>query len=306
MAKEMNKLKEKVRNLPTTPGIYLMKDQHDQIIYVGKAKQLRQRVRSYFQKNSSHSNKVLRMIFNIHDLEIIEVDTELDALLLECQLIQQHHPMYNRQMNQFSKYNYVTVSKQGFSISSEPSDKSFGPFRLYKKLPVICEILSELYQMPWINYISRLKLENQFSLMSEISLEIRIQEIAAFFSGKEATYQLRMQQWLDQLLSETQFEQAQVVSQHDLQLQHFFKQVQDVQHFIEKKKKIFSLPLSEAPDRLKYYQLAYGQIVHTAVLNKTDTFTPIEFSARRTPLTSERLDPLLILIAYIKKTSEKE
>jgi len=71
-------LKNKANALPEKPGVYLMKDQHNEVLYVGKAKSLKQRVVSYFRKNQQHANKVLRLVYNVVDFETIETDTELD------------------------------------------------------------------------------------------------------------------------------------------------------------------------------------------------------------------------------------
>ncbi|HJE16160.1 MAG TPA: GIY-YIG nuclease family protein, partial [Enterococcus casseliflavus] len=100
-------LKNKANALPEKPGVYLMKDQHNEVLYVGKAKSLKKRVVSYFRKNQQHANKVLRLVYNVVDFETIETDTELDALLLECRLIQAFHPIYNRQMNHSANYCFV-------------------------------------------------------------------------------------------------------------------------------------------------------------------------------------------------------
>ncbi|HFN3178192.1 TPA: GIY-YIG nuclease family protein, partial [Enterococcus faecium] len=75
-------LKEKMKTLPMLPGVYLMKDRDGKVIYVGKAKRLKNRVSSYFHQNKQHSKKVLRMIHHITDFDFVVVDTELDALLL--------------------------------------------------------------------------------------------------------------------------------------------------------------------------------------------------------------------------------
>ena len=86
---------EKLATLPTKPGCYLHKDKSGVIIYVGKAINLRNRVRSYFQKSANHTPKVRRLVQNIADFEYIVCATELEALVLECSLIKKHQPHYN-------------------------------------------------------------------------------------------------------------------------------------------------------------------------------------------------------------------
>lgn len=99
----------KVKQLPLTPGVYLMKDSLGHVIYVGKAKQLKRRVLSYFQHSRSHPPKVKLMVRHIRDVEVIHTDTEFEAFLLECQLIKQLKPMYNKKMKNPQAYTYITL-----------------------------------------------------------------------------------------------------------------------------------------------------------------------------------------------------
>lgn len=131
-------LKKKVKALPLTPGVYLMKDSLRNIIYVGKAKQLRKRVQSYFVKNSGHSPKTRVLVSHIRDLEVRHTDTEFEAFLLECQLIKELRPAYNRKMKNPETYTYITLRRtrenalRHFSVSYSPEDtvglRRFGPY----------------------------------------------------------------------------------------------------------------------------------------------------------------------------------
>ena len=85
-------LQHKLSNLPTAPGVYLMRNEAGEVIYVGKAVNLRNRVRSYFQKSAAHPLKVRVMVEHIHDLEIIVTDSEVEALILENHLIKEYSP----------------------------------------------------------------------------------------------------------------------------------------------------------------------------------------------------------------------
>lgn len=91
----MFNLEEELKKLPDKPGVYIMHDKHDTIIYVGKAKILKNRVRQYFQSNKNHSAKVVQMVSHIAYFEYIVTDSELEALVLECNLIKEHRPKYN-------------------------------------------------------------------------------------------------------------------------------------------------------------------------------------------------------------------
>lgn len=101
---------EKLKLLPESPGVYIMKDEHGHIIYVGKAVVLKNRVRQYFQNNRSHTPKVRAMVSHVADFEIIMTHTEVEALILECNLIKKHRPRYNISLKDDKSYPYVKVT----------------------------------------------------------------------------------------------------------------------------------------------------------------------------------------------------
>lgn len=106
----MEILREKLSLLPDKPGVYLMKDTSGQIIYVGKAKILKNRVRSYF--TGSHNGKTQLMISQIVDFETILTDSEVEALLLECNLIKKHNPKYNILLRDDKTYPFITITDE--------------------------------------------------------------------------------------------------------------------------------------------------------------------------------------------------
>ncbi len=103
-------LAEKLKRLPDSPGVYLFKNGAGDIIYVGKAVSLKNRVRSYFQSTRNHSPKVTSLVSQIADLEYILTDTEVEALILECNLIKKHRPRYNVRLVDDKTYPYVKVT----------------------------------------------------------------------------------------------------------------------------------------------------------------------------------------------------
>lgn len=105
-------LQEKLAQLPDKPGVYLMKDEHKKIIYVGKAVVLKNRVRSYFQSSRNHTPKVQSMVARIADLEYIVTGSEIEALILECNLIKKYTPKYNISLKDDKNYPYVKVTLQ--------------------------------------------------------------------------------------------------------------------------------------------------------------------------------------------------
>ncbi|WP_019914734.1 UvrB/UvrC motif-containing protein [Paenibacillus sp. HW567] len=129
-------LTEKVADLPLSPGVYLMKDSLGHIIYVGKAKQLKKRVQSYFYNSKGHSPKVKQLIKHIRDLDYRLTDTEFEAFLLECQLIKEIKPMYNKKMKNPLAYSYIALRTdtpyRQLAVTYDPGEYEdslyFGPY----------------------------------------------------------------------------------------------------------------------------------------------------------------------------------
>ncbi|KIE46462.1 uvrB/uvrC motif family protein [Clostridium argentinense CDC 2741] len=103
-------VKQKIKDLKECPGVYLMKDSLNIVIYVGKSKNLRRRVSSYFGNKNHKSSKVQKLVKNIHDFEYITTDTELEALLLECKLIKTYKPTYNKLLKNNERYPYIKIT----------------------------------------------------------------------------------------------------------------------------------------------------------------------------------------------------
>ena len=103
-------LREKLKHLPDKPGVYMMKDVRGEVLYVGKASSLRSRVRSYFQKGQTHQPKLLIMMPKVNDVDWLVTGSELEALMLECNLIKQHHPRYNVCLRDDKHYPYLCVT----------------------------------------------------------------------------------------------------------------------------------------------------------------------------------------------------
>lgn len=112
-------LRKKAMALPLHPGVYIMKNKDKKIIYIGKAKKLKNRVSSYFGSHANHSLKVIRMVENVDDFDYILVNTEFEALVLECSLIKQHMPKYNILLKDDKGYNYIKITKGDFPMISE-------------------------------------------------------------------------------------------------------------------------------------------------------------------------------------------
>lgn len=107
-------LREKTSKLTSSPGCYIMKDSSSRIIYIGKAKNLKNRVTSYFRKGQDHLPKVWKMVSNVNDYDFIVTDSEFEALVLECSLIKQYSPKYNILLKDDKGYSYIRITNEPF------------------------------------------------------------------------------------------------------------------------------------------------------------------------------------------------
>ncbi len=146
-----SELEQKIKTLPTDPGVYLMKDEAGKVIYVGKARNLKNRVRQYFGALSGKQAKVAAMVQHIHTFDYIIADSEKEALILECNLIKQYQPYYNILLRDDKHYPYVRIDmKQDFprieivrKIEKDGA-KYFGP---YLEAHSVQEVLDAVYKL---------------------------------------------------------------------------------------------------------------------------------------------------------------
>ncbi|MBQ7202518.1 MAG: excinuclease ABC subunit UvrC [Eubacterium sp.] len=150
-------LRKKAMALPLNPGVYIMKNKDKKIIYIGKAKALKNRVSSYFGSHSNHSMKVIKMVENVDDFDYILCDTEFEALVLECSLIKQHMPKYNILLKDDKGYNYIKVTKGDFPqirecyrMDDENADY-IGPFISGFSVKKAVEETRKIFKLPSCN-----------------------------------------------------------------------------------------------------------------------------------------------------------
>ena len=151
-------VEEKLKQIPTDPGVYQFYNKDEKIIYIGKAKNLRNRVRSYFQKNKHQSPKNLTMIRHISDLEWIVVRNEVEALMTEANLIKTHRPRYNIDLKDDKSYPFIRITKEPFpqvfltrKVVSDGS-KYYGPFTDVGRLRMTLKALHKVFPIRSCSY----------------------------------------------------------------------------------------------------------------------------------------------------------
>ena len=151
-------IEEELKKLPGKPGVYIMHDDRDNIIYVGKAISLKNRVRQYFQSSRNHTEKIKQMVSHVSYFEYIITDSELEALVLENNLIKEHRPKYNTMLKDDKTYPYIKVTVNEdfprvlFSRElKKDKAKYFGPYTSAGAVKDTIELLRKLYKIRTCN-----------------------------------------------------------------------------------------------------------------------------------------------------------
>ena len=144
-------LKKAPTNLPDTPGVYKMLDESGEIIYIGKAKNIKKRVKQYFKEGYSHSSRTRKLMEKVNSIETISVDTELESIILESGLIKEHQPKYNIIMKDDKSYVYIKITKEDFpkvqivrEIKKDGA-KYFGPKTAQHKVKTTLKLLKKIF-----------------------------------------------------------------------------------------------------------------------------------------------------------------
>ncbi len=152
MSENLNhsKLKQKANRLPCTPGVYIMKDKNGNIIYIGKAKSLKNRVTQYFGSSNQHSEKVRKMVSLVNDFEYVLCDSEFEALILENSLIKQNQPKYNILLKDDKGYHYIKITSGKWpkiTTSMQTDDKTAQYIGPYYSAAVVKDTVSQVQKI---------------------------------------------------------------------------------------------------------------------------------------------------------------
>ena len=224
-------IQEQLKKLPAEPGVYLMKDQFNNIIYVGKAISLKNRVRQYFQSSKNHSSKVKSMVKNIKSFEYIITDSELEALILECNLIKQYRPKYNVLLRDDKTYPYIKVTTNEdyprvLKVRRVLKDKAkyFGPYTNLTAVNDTLEIIRNTYPIRTCNIDIDKAIKNNMrpclnmhikkcvgpctGNISKEEYNEMVEDIIMFLSGKEETLIEILKEKMNKCAMKFNFEEA--------------------------------------------------------------------------------------------------
>ncbi len=222
-------LKEKLNLLPEKPGVYLMKNKDGKIIYVGKAKVLKNRVRQYFHESANHSPKVSAMVMNISDFEFIITATEREAFVLECNLIKEHRPFYNILLKDDKTYPFIKITKAPYpeieftrKVQNDGAEY-FGPYTSAFFCRELIDVTKRIFALPQChkNFPKDFGKERPclyFSMgrcmglctgkISREEYEKTIREAALFIKGKHKSLIFRLTEEMNEAADKLHFERA--------------------------------------------------------------------------------------------------
>ncbi len=221
---------QELKNLPQKPGVYLMKNKDGEIIYVGKAVNLRNRVRQYFQNSRNQNPKTRTMVPHIAEFEYIVTDSEMEALLLECTLIKEHQPHYNILLKDDKTYPYIKVTVQEdfpriFITRRREKDKAkyYGPFTDVLAMKETVELLHKLFpirkckknlpkeigkERPCLNYHIGQCLAPCSGNVAKDVYAVYVRDAMDFLEGRHDTISKRMQAEMQEAAENLEYEKA--------------------------------------------------------------------------------------------------
>ena len=219
-------IKQILSKLPDSPGIYMMKDNLNNIIYIGKAKNLKNRVTSYFRGFSSHPQKTQTLVVNISDIEYTVVYSEEEALLLEANLIKKHLPKFNIRLKDDKSYPFIKITDEDFprviKVRKKDNDKAryFGPYTSDYAANTLVEIIHEMYMIrtcnrdmnkisrPCLNFhIKRCMAPCQYKGIKRQYAEM-VSQIQLLLTGKQDALLELLQKGMEDAAANLEFEKA--------------------------------------------------------------------------------------------------
>ncbi len=226
----MFNIEEELKKLPAKPGVYIMRDKKDTIIYIGKAIILKNRVRQYFQNSRNLSPKIRKMVEHIDHFEYIITDSELEALVLECNLIKEHRPKYNTKLTDDKSYPYIQVTVNEayprvlFSREmKKDKSKYFGPYTSITAVKDILDLLRKIYKIRTCNrnlpkdigkerpclyyHLGQCDAPCQ-GYISEDSYRTNINEVIEFLGGNYTRVEKMLERQMEEASENLEFEKA--------------------------------------------------------------------------------------------------
>lgn len=335
-------LKEKLDKLPQSPGVYIMKDSAGSIIYVGKAKVLKNRVRQYFQSSKNHSAKTIALVSKIADFDYIICDSEMEALVLELNLIKENKPKYNILLKDDKHYPYIKITindeyPKMLYVRRIENDgaKYFGPYPSGYSIKETIDLIKNIFMLPHCNKtfpkdIGKARPCLYYSMgkcmavckgdVSKTEYKKLYKEIVHFLEGKDKEVISLLEKEMHEAAEKCEFERAAILRDRLLSV----KRLSERQKVISDSKAdmdIFSVAIEGTLSSLEVFYIRAGRLIGQDSFNLSGSIYEDEskllseflstFYARDafippTVLVSSELEDIEVLKEYLSQKSQRK
>ncbi|MDD7794098.1 GIY-YIG nuclease family protein [Clostridium sp. 'White wine YQ'] len=325
-------LKEKIKELPSTPGVYLMKDSLNNIIYVGKSKNLKSRVGSYFQNSKSHSPKVIKLVQNLKDFDYILTDTEFEAFMLECKLIKEIKPRYNRLMKSPNSYSYIKINindkypnlELSQSVTTDDGNIYLGPYKNKNTLEKCINNLKDFYKIQCsynsrkgsacLNYSLGLCMGMCIDKLSREEYMITINKIINLLNNEDKSIIYELESSMNTASENFDFENAAKYRDYLTSVNYLINKVKVIEYTKENKNIVLLEPLNS--EKVKIFLISGTEILYSYI-GKLDNFDELkenmknyihsyfnsEILSSSIQIGRDEIDQTEIIYSYVKNKS---
>jgi len=298
-SKHVRRIREEVLpELPEAPGVYFMRNGKNTILYIGKAKDLRARVRSYFAGIEGHTPRLRQLIDKVRRITYTETDSELSALLLESKLIKQHQPQFNRAQRRYRTRPFIRLDvNEAFprvSVSSyllNDGAEYFGPLGGRRQAELVIEIINRFFLLRECGDNTFRRRERCFYASIErcnapcidadaaSRYPAEVQRVRDFLSGRDSGIIDRIREAMKQSAARLEFEQAAAYRDWIERLEGMLAKQQCIAAPVLEHNAVLALPAA-APENVQLYFIRYGRFKETMVVSR-DLTQGEEFEVRR-------------------------
>lgn len=328
LPKHIQKLEPVLGAMPPTPGVYRMIDTRGQVLYIGKAKNLRERVGSYFRHGAAHTKKITEMVRRVRDVEIEETGSELGALLRESHLIKHHQPKYNTAQKRYRRYAFLRIDRSelfprvGFSLEIEPDGAEyFGPFRNRNAVEAMIETVNQAFGLrecegpitpddatvPCMYHQIKRCGAPCAGLQSVQDYGIEVDRVRSFLSGSESGIIGILENRMNMLAERLEFESAAEIRDRIEELRRIFRREERIADSINTNNVIIVLPAAERGKR-EIFLVRFGRLAAQVVVSAQSTETGLRELVERhyfdgacapSQCRKEEIDEIRIIASYL-------
>ncbi len=328
LPKNVRALEPTLSAMPSAPGVYRMIDTRGGVLYIGKAKSLRDRVGSYFRQGAAHTRKIAEMVGRVRKIEIEETGSELGALLLESRLIKEYQPKYNTMQKRYRRYAFLRIDKNdpfprvGFSLEIEPDGAEyFGPFRNRGAVESMIETINQAFglrecdgpivpnenMIPCFYYQIKRCGAPCAALQSREQYGVEVERVRNFLSGAESGIITLLEQRMQAHAERLEFEAAGELRDRIGELRRIFRREERIADSINNNNVIIVLPAAEQGKR-EIFLVRFGRLVAQVVVGsrtpavKLRTLVERHYfdgSAAPSHCRKEEIDEIKIIASYL-------